>query len=180
MTTPFFALLPSVAESVSATSSATLTCALLLRCPVQDLVFVVSFCRTLGLHVSHIALLPEVVFASAPVPICSTIWEVCFNVNTVLDDPPINPNGATRFRQCSLLGGATRTRSDAVTCVLLSDATRTRHDDAISGERLTVPRDSDFLCVSLIRDGLASQHTRSLTVLNTVSLVSSSAAQSVF
>ena len=41
-------------------------------------------------HVSHVALLPEVALASAPVPICSKIWEVCFNVNTVLDDPPIN------------------------------------------------------------------------------------------
>ena len=39
MTTPFFALLSGVAASVSATSSATLTCAFLLRCPVQDLVF---------------------------------------------------------------------------------------------------------------------------------------------
>ena len=37
MTTPFFALLPGVVASVSATSSATLTYALLFRCPVQDL-----------------------------------------------------------------------------------------------------------------------------------------------
>ena len=119
-------------------------------------------------HVSHIALLPEVALASAPVPICSKIWEVCFDVNTVLDDPPINS------------GGATCTRSDAATCVLPSDATRTRHDDAISGKRLTVPCDSDFLCVSLIRDGLASQYARSPTVLNTVSLVRSSAVRGVF
>ena len=118
-------------------------------------------------HVSHIALLPEVALASAPVPICSKIWEVCFDVNTVLDDPPINSGGATRSRHCSLLGGATRTR----------------YDDAISGKRLTVPCDSDFLYVSLIRDGLASQHPLLLcfsTVLNTVSLVRSSAARSVF
>ena len=131
-------------------------------------------------HVSHIALLPEVVLAFAPVPICSKIWEVCFDVNTVLDDPPINSGGATRSRHCSLLGGATHTRSDAAPYVLLSDATRTRHDDAISGKRLTVPCDSDFLCVSLIRDGLASQHACSPTVLNTISLVSSSAVRGVF
>ena len=31
-----------------------------------------------------------------PVPICSKIWEFCFDVNTVLDDPPINSGGATR------------------------------------------------------------------------------------
>ena len=42
--------------------------------------------------------------------------------------------------------------------------------------RLTVPCDSDILYVSLIRDGLASQQARSPTVLNTVSLVRSSAA----
>ena len=119
-------------------------------------------------HVSHIALLPEVVLASAPVPICSKIWEVCFDVNTVLHDPPIGS------------GGATRTRSDAATCVLPSDATRPRHDDAFSSKRLTVPCDSDFLCVSLIRDGLASQHACSPTVLNTVSLVRSSAGRGVF
>ena len=75
---------------------------------------------------SHIALLPEVALASAPAPMCSKIWEVCFDVNTVLDDPPINYGGATRSRHCSLLGGAARTR----------------HDDAISGKRLTVPCDS--------------------------------------
>ena len=118
-------------------------------------------------HVSHIALLPEVALASAPALICSKIWEVCFDVNTILDDPPINSGGATRSRHRSLLGGATRTR----------------HDDAISGKRLTVPCDSDFLFVSLIRDGLASQHARSLcspTVLNTISLVRSSAARRVF
>ena len=34
MTTPFFALLPGVVASVSATSSATLTCVLLFWCPV--------------------------------------------------------------------------------------------------------------------------------------------------
>ena len=119
-----------------------------------------SFCRQVlpvsicfPSHVSHIALLSEVALASAPVPICSKIWEACFAVNTVLDDPPINSGGATRSRHCSLLGGATHTRSDAAPCVLLSDATRTRHDDAISSKRLTVPCDSDFLCVSLIRDG---------------------------
>ena len=106
-------------------------------------------------HVSHIAFLPEVSLASAPVPICSKIWEVCFDVNTVLDDPPINSGGATR----------------------------SRHHDAISSKRLTVPCDSDFPFVSLIRDGLASQHVRLLcfsTVLNTVSLVRSSAARGVF
>ena len=97
-------------------------------------------------HVSHIALLPKAALASAPVPICSKIWEVCFNVNTVLDDPPLDSGGATSSRHCSLLGGATRTH----------------HDDAISGKRLTVPCDSDFLFVSLIRDGLASQHARLL------------------
>ena len=42
-------------------------------------------------HVSHISLLPEVVLASAPVPICSKIWEVCSDVNTVLDDYPSTP-----------------------------------------------------------------------------------------
>ena len=46
-------------------------------------------------HDSHIALLPEVALASAPVPICSKIWEVCFDVNTVLDGPPINSGGAS-------------------------------------------------------------------------------------
>ena len=97
--------------------------------------------------------------------------EVCFDVNTVLDDPPINSGGATRSRHCSLLGGATRTRSDAATCVVPSDVICTRHDDAIFGKRLTVPCDSDFPCISLIRDGLASQHAHSPTVPNTVSLV---------
>ena len=99
-------------------------------------------------HVTPIALLPEVVLASAPDPICSKIWEVCFDVNTILDDSPINSGGATRSRHCSLLGGATRTRSDAATCVLPSDATRTRHDDAFSSKRLTVPCDSDSVCQS--------------------------------
>ena len=140
----------------------------------------VAFLICVPLHVSHSALFPEVVLASAPVPICSKIWEVCFDVNTVLDDPPINSGGTTRSRHCSLLDGATRTRSDAATCVLPSDATRARHDDAISSKRLTVPYDSDFLCVSLIRDGLASQHACSPIVLNTVSLVRSSAGQGVF
>ena len=46
------------------------------------------------------------------------------------------------------------------TVPFLGGATRTRHDGAISSKRLTVPCDSDFLCVSLIRDGLASQHAR--------------------
>ena len=87
--------------------------------------------------------------------------------------PPAPPH-------CSLVGGATRTRSDAATCVLPSDATRTRHDDAIFSKRLTVPCDSDFLCVSVISDGLASQHACSPTVLNTISLVSSSAVRGVF
>ena len=117
-------------------------------------------------HVSHIALLPEVALTSAPVPICSKIWEVCFDVNTVFDDSNINSGGAIRSRHCSLLGGATRTRFDAATCVLPSDATCTRHDDAFTSKRLTVPCDSDFLCVSLIRDGLASRHVCSPTVLN--------------
>ena len=83
-------------------------------------------------HVSHIALFPEVSLASAPVPVCSKIWDVCFDVNTVLDDPPINSGGATHSRHCSLPGGATRTR----------------HDDAISDKRLTMPCGSDFLCHS--------------------------------
>ena len=127
----------------------------------------VTFSICFPAHVSHIALLPEVALASAPVPICSKIWEVCFDVNTVLDDPPINSGGATRSRHCSFLGGATRRR----------------HDDAISGKRLTVPCDSDFLLVSVIRGAIASQHTRLLcspTVLNTGSLVISSAARGVF
>ena len=64
-------------------------------------------------HVSHVALLPEVALASAPVPTCSKILEVCFDVNTVLDDPPINSGGATRSRHCS------------------RDATRTRHNGAV-------------------------------------------------
>ena len=71
-------------------------------------------------------------------------------------------------------------RSDADTCVLPNDATCTRHDGAFSSKRVTVPCDSDFLCVSLIRDGLASQHACSPTVLNTISLINSSAAQNVF
>ena len=132
-----------------------------------------SFCgqvlphsRSAFLRMSHILHLPEVALASAPVPICSKIWEVCFDVNTVLVDSPINSGGATRSRHCSLLGRATRTRSDAATCVLPSDANCTRHDDAFSSNRLTVPCDSDFLCVSLIRDGLASQHARLPTVLH--------------
>ena len=174
-----------VSVSVSCSRSCLLTSAGFRSCGVPPgSILLSSGSATLSIcfpsHVSHIALLPEVVLASAPVPICSKIWEVCFDVNTVLDDPPINSGGATRSRHCSLLGGATRTRSDAATCVLPSDATRTRHDDAISSKRLTVPCDSDFLCVSLIRDGLASQHACSPTVLNTVSLVSSSAGRGVF
>ena len=105
---------------------------------------------------------PLLPFQSAP-----RSGRFCFRCQHVLDDPPINSGGATRSRHCSLLGGATRTR----------------HDDASSGKRLTVPCDSDFLCISLIRDGLASQHARLLcspTVLNTVSLVRSSAARGVF
>ena len=200
MTAPFFALLPSVVAPVSATPSATLTCTLPFRCPVQDLVLTSTRFRSCGVlpesillssgfatlsicfppHVSHVALLSKVTLASAPVPICSKIWEVRFDVNTVLDDPPINSGGATGSRHCSLLGGATRTRSDAATCVLPSDVTCTRHDDAISGKRPTVPCDSDFLRVNLIRDGLASQHARSPTVLHTAFLVRFSAAQSVF
>ena len=39
-------------------------------------------------HVSHIAPLPEVALTSAPIPTCSKIWEVCFDVNAVLDDLP--------------------------------------------------------------------------------------------
>ena len=113
-------------------------------------------------HVSHIALLPEVALASATVLICSRLWEVCFD--TVLDDPPINSGGASRSRHCSILGGATRTH----------------HEDAISGKRLTMPCDSDFLFVSVIRDGLASQHACSPTVLITISLISPSAARGVF
>ena len=145
MSTPFFALLSGVAASVSATSSATLTCALLFRCPVQDLVlrlqlgFILvaclldrSFCRQVLPHsrsafirMSHnIALLPGVVLASAPVPICSKIWEICFDFNTVLDDPPINFGGATRSRHCSFLGGATLTQPPACfQAMLLARAT---------------------------------------------------------
>ena len=85
-------------------------------------------------HVSHIALLPEVALASAPVPIGSRIWEVCFDVNTVLDDSTINSGGATLSRHCSFRGGATRTR----------------HNDAISSKRPKVPCGSDFLFVSVI------------------------------
>ena len=74
-------------------------------------------------HVSHVALLSEVALASAPVPICSSkIWEVCFDVNTVLDDPPMNSGGATRSLHFSPPGGATRTR----------------HNDAISGKGVLV------------------------------------------
>ena len=190
MSTPFFALLPGVAACLNHTVSDSDVCASISvscsrSCPPTSAGFrscgvppgsilLSSGFATLSIcfhsHVSHIALLPEVALASAPVPICSKIWEICFDVNTVLDDPPIYPGGTTRSRHCSFLGGATRTRSDAATCVLPSDATRTRHDDAISGKRLTIPCDSDFLCVSMIRDGLASQHACSPTVLNTVSL----------
>ena len=171
--------------SVSCSRSCPLTSAGFCSCGVPP----GSILRSSGLatfsicfpsHISHIALLPEVVLASAPVPICSKIWEVCFDVNTVLDDSPINSGGATRSRHCSLFGGATRARSDADSCVLPNDATWTRHDDAFSSKRLTVPCDSDFLCVSLICDGLASQHACPPTVLNTISLVSSSAFQGVF
>ena len=157
-----------VSASVSCSRSCPLTSAGFRSCGVPPGSILLSsgfatFSICFPSHVSHNALLPEVVLASAPVPICSKIWEVCFDVNTVLDDSPINSGGATRSRQCSLLGGATRTRSDAATCVLPSDATCTRHDDAISSKRLTVPCDSDFLCASLIRDGLASQHVCSPT-----------------
>ena len=95
-------------------------------------------------HVSHIALLPEVVYASAPVPICFKIREVCFDVNT------------------------TRSRHRSLSC----GATRTFRNDAISGKRLTVLCDSDTPSVSVIRDGFASQHARLPcfpSVLNTVS-----------
>ena len=95
-------------------------------------------------HVSHIALLPEVAFASAPVPICSKIREVYFDVNT------------------------TRSRHRSLSC----GATRTFRNDAISGKRLTVLCDSDTPSVSVIRDGFASQHARLPcfpSVLNTVS-----------
>ena len=74
-------------------------------------------------HVSQSALLPEVVLASAPVPICSRIWEICFDVNTVLDDPPINFG---RSRHCSLLGGATLALTQPPACfqaMLLARAT---------------------------------------------------------
>ena len=145
MSTPFFALLPGVAASVSATSSATLTCAASVSvscsrsCPPTSAGFhscgvppgsilLSSGFATLSIcfpsHVSHIALLPEVVLASAPVPICSKIWEICFDVNTVLDDPPINFGGATRSRHCSFLGGATLTQPPACfQAMLLARAT---------------------------------------------------------
>ena len=80
-------------------------------------------------HVSLEALLSEVVFTSAPVPICSKIWEVCFDVITALDDPPTNSGGATRSHHCLIHGGATRT------C----------HDDATCGKRVTMPCDSASL-----------------------------------
>ena len=41
------------------------------------------------MHVSRDALMSEVVFTSAPVPICSKIWDDCFDVITALGDPPI-------------------------------------------------------------------------------------------
>ena len=71
-------------------------------------------------HASRVALLSEVVLTSAPVPICSKIWEVCFDVITGLD-PSINSGGYP-----------------------LSHA-RTRHDDAIPGKRLTMPWNSASL-----------------------------------
>ena len=171
--------------SVSCSRSCPLTSAGFRSCGVPpESILLSSGFATLSIcfpsHVSHIALLPEVVLASAPVPIGSKIWEVCFDVNTVVDDSPINSGGATRSGHCSLPGSATRTRFDAATCVLPSDATCTRHDDAISSTRLTVPCNSDFLCVSLIPDGLASQHVCSPAVLDTISLVSSSAGRGVF
>ena len=92
---------------------------------------VVRSCHTLDLL--QFECLSYCTVAFAPVPIYSKIWEVCFDVNTVLDDLPINSGGATR----------------------------SRHDDAISGKRLTVPCDSDFPLVSVIRDGLASQQRSS-------------------
>ena len=147
MTTTFLAPLSGVVAPVSCSRSCPLTSAGFRSCGVPP----GSILRSSGLatfsicfpaHVSHIALVPEVALASVPFPICSKIWEVCFDVNTALDDPPINSGGATRSRHCSLLGGATRMR----------------HDEAISGKRLTVPSDSDFQFVSLICDGLASQH----------------------
>ena len=122
-----------------------------------------SFCRQvchiidlLSLRMSHIlhccqrSTLPLLPFRSAPRS------ERFASMSTrSLMIHPIDSGGATRKRHCSLLGGATRARSDADTCVLPSDATCTRHDDAFSSKRLTVPCDSDFLCVSLIRDGLS-------------------------
>ena len=175
MSTPFFAFLPGVAASVSATSSQLSRMRFCLGVLFKILSYHLNWVSFLSSgfatflicfpsHVSRVALLPEVALACAPVPMCSKIWEVCFDVNTILDDSPINSGGATCSHHCSLLGGATSTR----------------HEDAISGKRLIVPFDSDFLCVSLIRDGLASQHARSPTVLNAVSLVRSSAARGVF
>ena len=96
----------SCSRSCPLTSAGTRSCGVpprsILRSSSLD-----TFSICFPVHVSHIALLPEVAFASAPVPICSKIWEVSFGVNTVLYDPPINSGGAARSRHCSLLGGAT-------------------------------------------------------------------------
>ena len=111
MTTPFFALLSGVVAPVSATSSATLTCTLPFWCPVQDRVFWLQLgFRSCGVppgidpsvvkssHTPRSAFLrtSDILHCCqrspsplSPVPICSKIWEVCFDVNTVLDDPPI-------------------------------------------------------------------------------------------
>ena len=93
--------------SVSCSRSCLLTSAGFRSCgmPPGSILLSSSF-ATLSIcfpsHVSHIALLPEVALASAPVPICSKICEVRFDVHTVLDDSPINSGGATRSRHCSL------------------------------------------------------------------------------
>ena len=91
-------------------------------------------------HVSRVALLSEVVLTSAPVPICSKNCDVCFDVITALDDPPINSGGATRSHHCLIHGSATRTR----------------HDDAISGKRLAMPCDYASLDDNAFRDCFTS------------------------
>ena len=84
--------------SVSCSRSCLLTSAGFRSCgmPPGSILLSSSF-ATLSIcfpsHVSHIALLPEVALASAPVPICSKIWDVRFDVHTVLDDSPINSGG---------------------------------------------------------------------------------------
>ena len=99
--------------SVSCSRSCPLTSGGFRSCGVLGSILLSSGFATLSIcfpsHVSHVAPLPEVALASAPVPICSKIWAVCFDVNTVFDDPPFNSGGATRSRHCSAIASlATR------------------------------------------------------------------------